>query len=384
MAEKRLIALMFDLDRPGKPERDLLAGVKRYAAKHPDWSVVVDPFACRHPGAGYAGIIARSNIKHAIEWAESGVPIVGVTRVSWHRGKVPRVLPNAALAGRLAAEHLLARGFLRFGFVGFKADLDTFFLHDGFAKRVSRSGFSRWSWFVHRKHLRRAVQANPFDRDFAQWLEGVEKPAGLVVGDDALARYVATRCAHLGVRIPEDVGLVSVGNDFDLCGFPPTALTAVDLGYDRVGHHAAWALDRLIDGGIASSYRRSIRPKGIVARHSTDVTHFADPFAQDVSRWLADHCHEALRVRDVAAALGTSERTLQRRCRDLLDGGVAGELLRARLLKAHRLLAGTEMSVDDVAAACGLRSRTRLERAFAQHIGSSPAAWRQSARESRG
>lgn len=377
----RLIALMLDLDRPGKPERDLLAGVKRYAAEHPDWQVVVDPFACRHPGAGYAGIIARAHIKHAIEWADSRVPIIGVTRVSWHRGTVPRVLPNASLAGRLAAEHLLARGFLRFGFVGFRANLEHFFLHDAFAKRIRRSGFSRATWLVHRKHLRRALDAGPFERDFARWLDQVEKPAGLLVADDALARYVATRCTHLGLRIPEDLGLVSVGNDPDLCQFPPPALTAVDLGYDRVGYHAAWTLDRLIAGDNAPTWKKGLPPTGIVARRSTDVDLFANPFAQQVARWLADHCHEPLRMRDVAAAFATSERSLQRRCRHHLDGGVAGELLRARLLKAQRLLAGTDLSVDDVAAACGLRSRTRLARAFAAHLGTSPAAWRTAARK---
>ena len=374
----RRIGVMLDLDRLAKPERDILAGLRRYAEEHPDWELLIDPFACDHPDRGYQGIVVWSHVRRAIERAGGGVPMVGLTRSYWHYHKsaIPRVLPNIRRAGLLAAWHLRARGFLHFGYVGFNRDCDSYRLRAGFAAHIGRRGSSLQAWLIHRSYLRRALAGGTFDRHLAEWLEQVEKPVGILACTDSLARYVATACAWLGLRVPDDAAIVGVGNDPDLCESPPPSLTSIDLGYESVACQAAEVLDGLINGSPAPWHAWGATPAGMVARRSTELTLYRDRFAQGVARWIGDHSDERLRAADVAAAFGMSLRALQRRCFAGLPGGISGELVRARLHKARRLLLQGDLSIGDVAAACGFGSRLTLERQFKRALGLTPSAWR--------
>jgi AraC-like DNA-binding protein len=80
-------------------------------------------------------------------------------------------------------------------------------------------------------------------------------------------------------------------------------------------------------------------------------------------------------VQAVAAALGTSVRTLQRR---LAEQGRSVERLveSSRLTTARRLLDGTDAKVVDIAFDLGYSDHAHFTRAFRRWTGLSPAAYR--------
>jgi len=82
----------------------------------------------------------------------------------------------------------------------------------------------------------------------------------------------------------------------------------------------------------------------------------------------------------VARTLGMSARLLQRR---LLDAGSSyrQEVNAARLRKAQRLLAGTEMKITAVALEVGCASSQHLSTLFKRLTGESPSRWRRVHRE---
>ena len=96
----------------------------------------------------------------------------------------------------------------------------------------------------------------------------------------------------------------------------------------------------------------------------------------EIERNLSD---PALCIQDVAARVGVSVRALQRalaketRCfRNMLQ--------RARMRAAHRMLVSTDVSIQEVAYACGYLDLSAFYRAFRRHYDSPPADLRASSR----
>lgn len=93
-----------------------------------------------------------------------------------------------------------------------------------------------------------------------------------------------------------------------------------------------------------------------------------DPVVIDFERHVRAHLDEPFDVGDVAAAIGTSRRTLERRLRAALNLSPLGFVQRLRLARARHLTATTDLSTADIAQRVGyanaetLRSLMRRER----------------------
>jgi AraC-like DNA-binding protein len=92
-------------------------------------------------------------------------------------------------------------------------------------------------------------------------------------------------------------------------------------------------------------------------------------------RAILDHDPAGASVESAGRELGLSVRSLQRR---LLDAGTSyrKESNAARLRKAQRLLATTELKITAVAHEAGCASSQHLSALFRRMTGQSPGAWR--------
>ena len=81
----------------------------------------------------------------------------------------------------------------------------------------------------------------------------------------------------------------------------------------------------------------------------------------------------------IGDALGLSASYVSRLLRQNTGMGVVDYIHSARLKKAKELLAGTDMSVDDIAVAVGFSSRWTLTRSFKRYEDTTPGAYRESA-----
>lgn len=88
--------------------------------------------------------------------------------------------------------------------------------------------------------------------------------------------------------------------------------------------------------------------------------------------WLDANLHRSLRVADMAAQVGQSERTFQRRFREAIGTPPARYLEDLRLQRARSLLA-EGARVKQVAGAVGFRSEAAFRRAFEVRYGLTPA-----------
>jgi transcriptional regulator GlxA family with amidase domain len=98
---------------------------------------------------------------------------------------------------------------------------------------------------------------------------------------------------------------------------------------------------------------------------------------RDISTFVLEHLDQPLPVARIAAGVGMSPRTLSRFCREHLHESPAEIVRRLRLDEAQRLLEETPLPLKDITARTGLGDPSTMWRVFSQHLGVTPAAYRQ-------
>ncbi len=132
------------------------------------------------------------------------------------------------------------------------------------------------------------------------------------------------------------------------------------------------------DAGQADQFFRSLA--SIIAERLVDESPLHLPSTVDAVLARVLELTEAtlptVKVDDVCAAVGLSERTLRRRSLDGIGMTWQGYVVRSRLVRAAALLAEGDRSVLDVAAAVGYESQSSFARAFRRWMGDSPSGYR--------
>jgi len=383
---RRRVAIMLDLEWPFRRHVDVFVGTQLYARERDKWDCVLDEFADEtlrlspRGAAPYDGIIARATPALAREAGRHRIPAVNVWFNSPAHG-LPGVFPDFQSCGRLAAEHLLARGFRRFACLSNRGDRAHRIELLAFHEMIQRTGFRCQCRTVAKQVTRNPHVWRRFQRALDEWIESWHTPVGVFVTfPDATGRRVAEACRRHGLRIPEDAALIASDNEPSLCLHPAPSLSSVDVSYRQIGYLAAELLEALMSGQRPSAQPQFIAPSGIAARQSTDFTAVDDALVAAALRAMSQLTRSGAGVDDVCRRLCVSRRTLERRFRKSLGRGIAEEALRLRVERAKRELAHLDMPIKQVARQSGFSDAKRLHEAFRRELGLSPSQYRQSLR----
>jgi LacI family transcriptional regulator len=154
--------------------------------------------------------------------------------------------------------------------------------------------------------------------------------------------------------VPDEVAVVGVDNDSNLCNLCTPPLSSIDVNPSRVGYEAAALLMRLMEGEPHPTAPILLGPpRGLVPRQSTDVLAIEDRDVAKAVRFVRQHAVEGIRVSDVMAQVGHSPSTLERRVKSTLGRTIKAEITRVRLQAAKLLLQETDLPVAMVATRCG-------------------------------
>lgn len=100
-------------------------------------------------------------------------------------------------------------------------------------------------------------------------------------------------------------------------------------------------------------------------------------YAVDAAAYIRLHYADALRVEDIAGALGISRAYLNRCFQEREGCSVQAYLIRCRMRAAASLLQTTDLPVGEIGAAAGYEDPLNFSRAFHRFFGMSPRAYRQ-------
>ena len=202
-------------------------------------------------------------------------------------------------------------------------------------------------------------------------------PIGVLVCEDLYCRFLIDLCRKKGLEVPGDVALVGTYNEAIICDSPSPGLTSIDMGHDQQGYRAAVLLEGLMNGGQPPSEPEMVLPTELVSRQSTDAYATEDPLVGRALRYLAENSDRMLRVPELAAAMATTRRTLERRFRADLGRSIAEEMTRLRLSRAKRRLVETDVPLKTVALEAGFTTANHFSKVFTRVEGISPTAYRE-------
>lgn len=358
--------------------RNIAHGVLEYSRLHGPWTVQVEDVSSLNLAVGALpdGLIVHcSNANVADRVRALQRPIVNVSGML-DPPPFPSVLPDNVGIGRLVAMHFCDRGFQHFGYFGYPGHAYSQQRFHGFSCELSELGFTCEDAFTETNsgHSPHAKQAAAEQRK--NWLQRQEMPLAIMACNDSRARQACIAAMEGGLLIPDQVAIVGVDNDELECETAGLRLSSVDVNADKIGFTAAELLEDLVRGGNVPRVPLLIPPKGVVVRQSSDVLALGDSDVRLAVRFIRENFRRGIQVDDVVEATGLSRRNLEQRFRAAVGRPIHAEIRRAQLNKARELLASSDLSIHEVAKACGFSAPYYLSTSFRKEYDETPREYR--------
>ena len=359
-----------------------LAGVARYAKEHGWHLMVQDRLGYQSPvwrGDG-ALVTLRADATMADcvkRLRRAGTPVVDLT-INRPDIRLPRVTSDHAALGRLAAEHFAERDFRHVAWFSLGWTHVHKLRFEALAATCRRLGMEsplKWVYL----ELTPAVNLgkwNTFARVLGAKLAAAPKPLAVLTYDEADAVRLLAVCREQSISVPEEVALLSIGNDPILCENQSVTLSSIDQNLERGGYEASALLDRLMNGSKPPRTPTLVPPAGIVTRQSTDTRAVADPTLRRALELIGENLARPYGAEQIANALGLPRFKVDRLFAAGLGRSVGNELFRQRLTRAKLLLKNPEATLATIARQTGFCHASYLSNTFKREFGLTPRDWR--------
>lgn len=304
-------------------------------------------------------------------------PVISTSRISSHPW-VTRVHADNEQIGRLAAEHLIATGAPN---LACWIDPERVYCHERL------KGFMEVAKKFHREVqvLECIASIYPPDRKWSiireemkQQLLQLPKPTALFARDDIAAAGLIKMALELGIRVPNELTVLGVGNDPVLSWMTLPTMSSVSIPAKEIGWHAARVLHQRIMSGQKSDDFVNVPVHEVIKRDSTRIIHTSDELVAKACNFirLADPESPAS-VKDVCGYLGVSATTLLKRFQATLHCSPKQFIDRSRYEEACRVLGVSTSPIKSVAYSLGFKSPEEFDRFFKRHAGITPSAYRE-------
>ena len=198
--------------------------------------------------------------------------------------------------------------------------------------------------------------------------------SGLVGGRDAVLHWEAVPTFQERFpEIPVKDALYEIGDGIISCG---GGVATLDLMLDLIGRHYDEALANEVANALLHTRRPADRPQRLDGRPTPGEPSLSARIIDLMER----HLDFPLPPAEVADRLGISVRSLERHCRRHFRETPMQLYLLIRLQAARNFLFYEEMSLNDISIACGFSYPSVFSRAFRDHFGQTPSAFRKAVR----
>jgi LacI family transcriptional regulator len=359
-------------------ETRLCEGLLEFGKSHPQWRFSMRGADFRYTKQWLSkrhvdGVLALIDAKPVARTLDAaGIPWVHL--LPGHVVAQPCVNVDDRAIGRLGADFFLEKGFMRCAFCGVGNEWSAQ-RAAGFGERLAEAGRDcQFAEISFDKSSDWGFSARSEQR-LHRWVAGLQRGIAVMAAHDALANRLVDLCLQEGLRVPQDIAVLGVGNHDLLCKLSPVPISSIDAAVPQVAIRGAAMLEALIGGG-ARPGPTLVSPGPVAERRSTEVTGYGDGLIARVVAHIRDHVCDGLTVEELIKIFPVSHRTLTRRFATYVGHSPAAEIRLARLRQARRMLADTSQSLTNIAAACGYADLPHMNRAFRDVLGTSPGALR--------
>ena len=370
------VAILVDTSR--SYGRDIVRGIRRYVAEHGPWSLYLEPRDLRSSFPEWLknwrgdGILSRTVDETMIRQLKvTKLPVIEL-RTSMLKHPFPFVgMDNSVIGSRVAA-HFRTLGFQHFACVQDASEHYFLERRDTFIQAVNEAGFDCPVFQSKRKNWEQ------HQRDLADWLRDLPKPAGVFAVNDQMGFWVLDAARRAGIAVPEELAVVGAENDNMLCETASPPLSSVRLRGQAVGYDAARLLDEwMTKKRLPKPGEQHLHSPGdIVTRQSSDIVAVEDPRIAAALRFIRQNATQPLDVACVAREVSLSRSVLERRMKALIGRSPGEEIARLRFAAVEKLLLQTDLTLDAIAAKCGFTHPQYMAEAFRKRTGLTPGTFR--------
>jgi len=267
--------------------------------------------------------------------------------------------------GRAAADALLAEGRCR----------SYAFIHPPTISDWSRARFNVFNTLLRDRGVWCHELASP------QELFTLRRPIGVFVANDDRGYDTLEYCRAHRLRVPAHVVVMGVDNDVLICEHCRPTLSSIQPDFNEEGFLAAKMLSRMMAKPTQQPTTLFVGVKTIVHRASTAELTPAGKLVQKAITYIQKNAFRRISVVNVARHLGCSRRLIDLRFREIQGTTIGEMIITLRLEEAKRLLKHSNVSVKEIATACGYKNANSLSTIFCRRFGLSMKEYRAQEKE---
>ena len=218
----------------------------------------------------------------------------------------------------------------------------------------------------------------------ASELSALPRPCGILAYNDQVAREVIDACNYAKLHIPEQIQIVGVDNQEDICENIRPRLTSIEPDFFGCGWIAAQKMEELLATGETQN-NTMCGVQRVAERDTTRDLSGAARLVTSAEKLIHSYaCRgmppspKGLTVQSLADALHVSRSLLKIRFRKVREEGVATAIRRRKLEEVCRLLRETDLPIGEIAARCGFPVPTHLNALFRRTFGTTLRDYRTS------
>jgi len=355
-------------------ERRLCEGLLEFGRTRPHWRFTMREAGFRHTGAWLreqriSGVLVLIDAgRSARVFDEAEIPWVHLLpgRPVAH----PAVYADDLSIGRTGAEFFLRKGCLRSAFCGVGTEWSAV-RAGGFRERIERAGGTCLLADIPFESGGHWGLGSAAERRLLQWMRGLSCGIAVMAAHDVLANRMVDLARQLGRRVPQDLSILGVGNHDLHCKLSPVPLSSIDANLPGIAIAGATMLEGMISGKKPPAHV-TVPPRGVVERASTDFLFYGDELMAKIVAHIREHAGTGLAAQDLPTRFPITYRTLCRRFARSVGHSPSVEIRKARLEHARRMLAETDLSLTDIALACGYSDLPHMDRDFRKAMGCAP------------
>lgn len=378
MAKDRLPRVAVMLDLASAYGRSEAMGVAQYVASHRPWRVELSVATTstqsirRVDADGLIMPVVTQAQRDAV--LELGIPTVSIAGNLGRTG-FPVVTADHEAIGRMAADFFLQRGYESLAFCGISDRYYSPRRCHGFQAAIQRAGIP-CEVYERRPPTSARSGAGEEKTRLADWLHSLPRPCGVFVCDDLQAVELLEASRQAGVRVPDDLAVLSVDNDELSCNLSDPPLSSIDHGTQQIGYQAGALLDRMLRGERVSLDPVVVPPSAIVLRRSTDTYPNSNPHVDLALAFMRRNLNQRVQVDQIVEASGVSRRVLENAFRDVIHRSILDEYHRLQTEVITQLLRNTTLPLKKIADQLGFSNVYYFSAFFKRVMGMPPGQYR--------
>ena len=217
-------------------------------------------------------------------------------------------------------------------------------------------------------------------QNLREFLASLPKPCAVFAANDKTGESVLSAAQIAGLKVPDEIAVVSVDNYEQICEQTTPPLTSIEPDFHKGGTLAALMLlaASMSKGVWRGSRIQMFGPLRIVRRASTRLLMHQDRHVATALDLIRREACNGLQAARVAASFPCSRRMAYIRFSRAVGHSILSEIHAVQLERAKQLLLDKNMPLKAISDFCGFSNPNSLRKFFLKATGATMTDWRKS------